>query len=81
MSWEIWHRDEIESPCVNLCVMHPRAGICAGCYRTLDEITQWGAMTPEFRTRVIGELAERKNLLKKRRGGRVRPSAEGQEPA
>ena len=35
---EIWQRDEIESPCVKLCVVHPEARICVGCYRSIDEI-------------------------------------------
>jgi uncharacterized protein len=38
MSDEIWMRAEIESPCVKVCVIHPEARICAGCYRTIEEI-------------------------------------------
>lgn len=70
-SHDLWKRDEIESPCVNICVIHPRAGICAGCYRTLEEIAGWSAMTPEARRAVMAELPERAGQLKKRRGGRA----------
>ncbi|MFN3953507.1 MAG: DUF1289 domain-containing protein [Pararhodobacter sp.] len=66
----IWKRSEIESPCVNICVIHPRVGICAGCYRTLDEIGAWSQMAPETRSAIIAELSQRQGLLKKRRGGR-----------
>jgi predicted Fe-S protein YdhL (DUF1289 family) len=46
MTGEIWKRDEIASPCVKTCVVHPEARICIGCLRTIDEITAWSRMTP-----------------------------------
>jgi predicted Fe-S protein YdhL (DUF1289 family) len=67
----IWVRDEVESPCVKICVIHPAAGICAGCLRTLDEIGRWSAMTSDARRAVMAELPGRADLLKKRRGGRA----------
>lgn len=67
----IWKRSEIESPCVNICVIHPRLGICAGCYRTLDEIGSWSQMSPESRKEIMGALPDRAGLLKKRQGGRA----------
>ncbi len=36
-----WQRDEIESPCTKVCVIHPEARICVGCYRTAEEVTDW----------------------------------------
>ncbi len=38
---KIWKRDEIESPCVKLCVIHPEERICTGCFRSIEEITGW----------------------------------------
>ena len=69
----IWARAEIDSPCVNVCVIHPREGICAGCYRTLEEIGAWSQMTPETRRGIMADLPARAGLLKKRRGGREAP--------
>ncbi|MDO5630693.1 MAG: DUF1289 domain-containing protein [Paracoccus sp. (in: a-proteobacteria)] len=66
----IWTKDEPQSPCVNICVIHPQEGICVGCYRTLDEIATWGGMSADGRRAVLAELPARKPLLKKRRGGR-----------
>jgi len=66
----IWKRNEIDSPCVNICVIHPRAGICAGCYRTVEEIGAWSQMAPETRRAIMAELPSRAGNLKKRRGGR-----------
>ena len=44
-----WARDEIESPCIKVCVVHPEARICTGCLRSIDEITRWSKMTPAER--------------------------------
>lgn len=77
MTDEVWKRDEIESPCVKLCVIHPEARICAGCHRGIDEITAWSRMTPEARRAVMAELPSRGALLKKRRGGRATRRARG----
>ncbi|MDO6731963.1 DUF1289 domain-containing protein [Marinovum sp. 2_MG-2023] len=68
---DVWQRDEIESPCVKLCVVHPEARICAGCLRSIDEITRWSKMTQQERARIMAELPNRRGHLKKRRGGRA----------
>ena len=60
---EVWMRDEIESPCVKICVVHPEARICTGCYRTIDEITAWSRMTPEARRETMATLPDRAALL------------------
>ena len=68
---EVWTRNEIESPCVKICVVHPQARICTGCLRSIDEITRWSKMSHEERREVMDALPERKALLAKRRGGRA----------
>lgn len=68
---DLWHRDEIESPCVKICVIHAEARLCVGCLRTIDEIAAWSKMTPEARRTVMAELPSRAPLLQKRRGGRA----------
>lgn len=66
----IWARDEIESPCVKICVIHPEARLCTGCLRSIDEIGAWSRMTPEHRAEVMAALPTRKAQLTLRRGGR-----------
>lgn len=66
----VWRRNEVDSPCVNICVVHPTERICTGCYRTIDEITQWARLTPEIRREIMDELPSRAPRLTKRRGGR-----------
>ncbi len=70
MTDEVWKRAEPESPCVKLCSIHPKARLCVGCLRSIEEITGWGKMSPEERRRIMGELPARAPLLQKRRGGR-----------
>lgn len=71
MNDDLWQRDEIESPCVKICVVHPEARLCVGCLRTIDEIAAWSKMTPDARRTVMTELPSRAPLLTKRRGGRA----------
>jgi uncharacterized protein len=68
---DIWARDEVQSPCVKLCVVHPEARICIGCHRTIDEISQWSRLTHEARAALMAELPARAASLTRRRGGRA----------
>lgn len=67
----VWTRNEIESPCVRVCVVHPEARICTGCLRTMDEIRDWSRMTSERRREIMAELPGRAPMLRQRRGGRT----------
>lgn len=68
---DLWQRDEIDSPCVKICVIDMNAGICIGCNRTRQEIAEWSEMTKEQRVKIVDVLPDRAGLLqKKRRGGR-----------
>jgi predicted Fe-S protein YdhL (DUF1289 family) len=71
MSDNIWKREEVESPCIKVCVIHPEARLCTGCLRSIDEITIWSKLSPEARRAVIEELPSRQGQLTKRRGGRA----------
>ena len=73
---DLWRRKEVESPCIRLCSVHPTAGICIGCHRTVAEIGGWNAMTAEQRHAIMDELPGRKDRLRKRRGGRAGRGAE-----
>jgi predicted Fe-S protein YdhL (DUF1289 family) len=69
---DVWRRDEVESPCVKICVVHPATGFCIGCHRTVEEIAGWSAMTPEARRAIMAELPSRAERAKPtRRGGRA----------
>ena len=68
---EHWQRNEVDSPCVGLCVIQRESGFCIGCHRTGNEIASWGAMSNEDRRALKTLLPDRGAALRpKRRGGR-----------
>ncbi|MCG7622427.1 MULTISPECIES: DUF1289 domain-containing protein [unclassified Epibacterium] len=71
MSDDVWKRQEIESPCIKLCVIHPETRLCTGCARSIDEITRWSKMSAPERAEVMAELPSRSAAPKGRRGGRA----------
>ena len=71
MSDEVWKRQEVESPCVKICVIHPPTRLCTGCFRRTDEIAMWSRMSPEERREIMEELPSRAGQIKQRRGGRA----------
>jgi hypothetical protein len=50
----------MESPCINICILDEQRGLCRGCYRTLDEIGNWGMLSAAERQRVMASLAARR---------------------
>lgn len=69
MNDEIWKRDEVESPCVKVCVVNPETGLCLGCRRSVDEIAHWSRMTAPERRAVLAALPQRNAGPAGRRGG------------
>ena len=72
MSENIWKKKEVDSPCVNICIIHPQANICTGCFRTIDEISSWSNMSESERKGIVKELPNRSSKLRVRRGGRAK---------
>ncbi|MGH1412227.1 MAG: DUF1289 domain-containing protein [Pelagimonas sp.] len=66
----VWTRDEVQSPCIQICVIHPEARLCTGCLRSIDEITAWSKLTNEERSQIMATLPDRQSQISKRRGGR-----------
>lgn len=52
----------IPSPCINLCKMDTASGLCAGCFRTLDEIAAWSGLDDRRRAAVLQAIAARRAL-------------------
>jgi uncharacterized protein len=49
----------LETPCVNICLLDDKSGLCVGCGRSGDEIARWVEMTPEQRRTIMKTLPER----------------------
>ena len=52
----------VPSPCISVCVMDAASGLCQGCWRTLDEIAAWSAMTDAGKRAVWALIAQRATL-------------------
>ena len=50
----------VGSPCISVCVMDARLGLCAGCLRTLDEIASWSVLDDDARRAVLAALPARR---------------------
>lgn len=50
---------DLASPCISVCRMDASSGLCEGCLRTLDEITQWGRASDSAKRAMWRALDER----------------------
>lgn len=48
----------VQSPCVAVCALDEN-DVCIGCYRTGDEITQWGTADNEAKRKILKKVAQR----------------------
>lgn len=51
---------ELASPCIDVCKMDARSGLCAGCLRSLDEIVGWAACSADERLRILVAVDKRR---------------------
>jgi predicted Fe-S protein YdhL (DUF1289 family) len=49
----------ISTPCIKVCIVDGKSGLCLGCGRTLAEIAAWGGMDEERRRAIMADLPER----------------------
>jgi predicted Fe-S protein YdhL (DUF1289 family) len=47
------------SPCIGICLLDEGTKLCEGCYRTIEEIAGWGAMSADER-RAVNRLAAKR---------------------
>lgn len=55
----VLHGADPVSPCVAVCRMDDRTGLCAGCLRSLDEIAAWSRLDIAERRAVWARLQQR----------------------
>ncbi len=53
--------DYVESPCIGLCFFDEEVTHCTGCFRTVDELTNWYALSNKEKRAVIEKARERKD--------------------
>jgi predicted Fe-S protein YdhL (DUF1289 family) len=54
----------VPSPCISVCVIDERTGLCTGCQRTLDEIAAWSVLDDDERRDVWTRIEVRRGALK-----------------
>ena len=52
--------DPVPSPCNSVCAIDEVTGLCAGCFRTLDEIAAWSLLDDADKRAVWAALAQRR---------------------
>ncbi len=52
-------RAAIESPCVQVCTVEPKTGLCFGCGRSLKEIAEWSRYSSDARDEIMRALPDR----------------------
>jgi hypothetical protein len=50
----------IATPCIKVCYVDGKSGLCLGCFRTLPEIARWARFTDEERAALMEELPGRR---------------------
>lgn len=51
--------ENVPSPCVNVCRMDTGSGLCEGCFRSIDEIRDWGRSDDAAKKIMWGHITER----------------------
>jgi uncharacterized protein len=49
----------IQTPCLKVCIVEPRTGLCLGCGRTTAGIAGWTAFTDVERSSIMASLPAR----------------------
>jgi len=49
----------MSTPCVGICSIEPKSGLCHGCGRTLPEVARWGRLSEEERLAIMTTLPAR----------------------
>ena len=50
----------IVTPCIKVCYVDGKTGLCLGCLRTLPEIAKWARFSDEERRALMAELPARR---------------------
>lgn len=53
-------KQDLESPCVEVCQFDYAKGVCIGCHRTLNEISAWLHCSNDEKQRILANATERK---------------------
>ncbi|WP_417468929.1 DUF1289 domain-containing protein [Maricaulis sp.] len=64
----------IKTPCVKVCFVDPAAGLCVGCFRTLEELGRWTKYSDAERETLLATLPQREAAYAERSGPAKAPT-------
>ena len=47
------------SPCIDICTIDPESGLCIGCSRTPEEISDWSISNNEVKKQILIKIKKR----------------------
>lgn len=50
----------IATPCIRVCTVDGKSGLCLGCFRTLAEIARWSKFSADEREAIMTDLPGRR---------------------
>jgi hypothetical protein len=53
----------IATPCIQVCTVDGKSGLCLGCFRTLAEIARWSKFSEDERTMLMETLPARRSRI------------------
>jgi predicted Fe-S protein YdhL (DUF1289 family) len=56
--------ENIPTPCISVCRVNAKDGLCEGCFRTLGEISAWGRSTPDYKRELWKTIMHRVKLAR-----------------
>ncbi len=52
--------ESVPSPCISVCRMSEKTGLCEGCRRSLEEIARWANTDDADRRAILARIEQRK---------------------
>jgi uncharacterized protein len=49
----------IPSPCISICQMSLKTGLCTGCHRTIEEIAEWSTFSNGEKLLILEQIDQR----------------------
>lgn len=59
----------IKTPCVKVCFVDPKEGLCVGCFRTMEELGRWTRYSDTERDDILAQLPVRRDRYTAARAG------------
>ena len=58
----------VPSPCISVCRMNDTSRLCIGCFRTIDEIIEWGRLPEPGKRQIWQSIRRRTGIVEQSPG-------------